>query len=131
MYTRAVTFKPLCALGTYGKPVETQIAAQKARVSSSGGGRGCISDRLPGHPDSAHPNEAPALETEEEKEERKLEAQNMKFGLFSLLFAFFRTLRDKVVKSFLLLFFQSPCLPRNALTRFCNPGWTWTGIALV
>lgn len=54
MYTRAVTFKALCSTGTYGKPVETQIAAQKARVSGWGGGEVCISDRLPGHSHAAH-----------------------------------------------------------------------------
>lgn len=54
MYTRAVTFKALCSMGTYGKPVETQIAAQRARVSGWGGGEVYISDRLPGHSHAAH-----------------------------------------------------------------------------
>lgn len=61
MYTRAVTFKTLCSLGTYGKPVEPQIAAQRARVSGWGGGEVYTSDRLPGHSHAAHHSQVARL----------------------------------------------------------------------
>lgn len=51
MCTKAVTFKPLFSLGTYGKPMETQIDAQRARISGSKNGGVCISVGLPGCPD--------------------------------------------------------------------------------
>lgn len=50
--------------------------------------------------------------------------QDLGFFFLILLFCFLQNISQLV----LLLFFQSPCLPMNALNWLCSPGWTWTWI---